>query len=69
MTTPKTSTRGWYKSSYSGNQGNCVEVSDGFASIVPVRDSKDTSGPALVFPAAAWTAFITAVKTGELPST
>jgi hypothetical protein len=32
-----------------------------------VRDSKDPAGPALVFPAAAWTAFVDAVKSGELP--
>jgi len=35
---------------------------------VPVRDSKDPEGPALVFPAAAWTAFLDAVKSGELPT-
>ncbi|WP_407640000.1 DUF397 domain-containing protein [Actinacidiphila paucisporea] len=34
------------KSTYSGGQGGeCVEVADGFA-VVPVRDSKDTEGPA-----------------------
>ncbi|MEU1290088.1 DUF397 domain-containing protein, partial [Kitasatospora sp. NPDC005856] len=34
---------------FSGNQGNCIEVADGFAGVVPVRDSKDPDGPA-VFP-------------------
>ncbi|MFJ2193374.1 DUF397 domain-containing protein [Kitasatospora sp. NPDC087861] len=34
---------------------------------VPVRDSKDPHGPALVFPAAAWGAFIAAVRSGDLP--
>ncbi|MFD7450620.1 DUF397 domain-containing protein [Kitasatospora sp. NPDC059827] len=57
----------WRKSSYSGGGGaNCVEVADGFADVTPVRDSKDPSGPALVFSATAWQAFITAVRTGEL---
>ncbi|MEU8925039.1 DUF397 domain-containing protein [Kitasatospora sp. NPDC048545] len=58
----------WRKSSFSGDQGNCIEVADCFAGIVPVRDSKDPGGPALVFPTDAWTAFVTAIKTGELPN-
>ncbi|MFH8383899.1 DUF397 domain-containing protein [Kitasatospora sp. NPDC018058] len=56
----------WRKSSYSGtNGGACIEVADGFAGVMPVRDSKDPSGPALVFSAIAWQAFATAVRTGE----
>ncbi|MET8625268.1 DUF397 domain-containing protein [Kitasatospora sp. NPDC004669] len=35
---------------------------------VPVRDSKDPSGPVLVFPAAAWEAFVAAVREGDLPA-
>ncbi|OIK24635.1 DUF397 domain-containing protein [Streptomyces malaysiense] len=53
---------GWYKSSYSGgNHDNCVEIASGHAA-VPVRDSKDGSGPALLFSVDSWTAFIGAVK-------
>lgn len=53
----------WRKSSYSGSsEGSCVEVLDGYPAGVPVRDSKDPHGPAVVFPAAAWAAFIAAVK-------
>ncbi|MFI9366248.1 DUF397 domain-containing protein [Kitasatospora sp. NPDC053057] len=56
----------WRKSSYSGaNGGACVEVADGFAGVMPVRDSKDPHGPALVFSATAWQSFVTAVRTGE----
>ncbi|MEE1786447.1 DUF397 domain-containing protein [Streptomyces sp. SP17BM10] len=33
-----------------------------------VRDSKDPKGPALVFTAEAWAAFVGAVRTGELPT-
>ncbi|MFE4971542.1 DUF397 domain-containing protein [Kitasatospora sp. NPDC056651] len=59
----------WRKSSYSGNDGgNCIEVAPGFPGRVPVRDSKDPHGPALVFPAAAWEAFVAAVRTGDLPA-
>ncbi|MFD5619614.1 DUF397 domain-containing protein [Streptomyces yangpuensis] len=56
----------WRTSSYTNSDGaNCVEVSDDLPGIVPVRDSKlaDTS-PVLVFPAAAWSSFIGAVKKG-----
>ncbi|WP_411129461.1 DUF397 domain-containing protein [Streptomyces sp. x-19] len=56
---------GWYKSSYSGgNQGNCLEVARGHATI-PVRDSKRPTGPALAFSPGSWSAFVTAVARGE----
>jgi hypothetical protein len=56
----------WRKSSYSGgNGGTCVEVADGLAGVMPVRDSKDPQGPALVFSSSAWQSFVSAVRTGE----
>jgi hypothetical protein len=58
----------WRKSSYSGaSAGDCVEVADGVPGAVPVRDSKDPQGPALLFPADAWVAFIAEVKAGRFP--
>ena len=59
----------WRKSSYSGSTGgNCVEAAPGFvAGVVPVRDSKDPHGPALLFTAAAFASFVAAVKSGDLP--
>ncbi|KAB2588111.1 DUF397 domain-containing protein [Streptomyces arboris] len=57
---------GWFKSSYSGgNQGECLEVARGHAT-VPVRDSKAANGPALMFSAQEWTRFVSAVKDGGL---
>ncbi|WP_225846145.1 DUF397 domain-containing protein [Streptomyces sp. HPF1205] len=57
----------WRKSSYSGGQGGeCLEVADGVPGLIPVRDSKDPEGPVLVFPAADWAAFVTAVGNGTL---
>ena len=57
----------WRKSSYSNQDGGqCVEVSDDFAAIVPVRDSKNPHGPVLAFSAAGWSAFAHAVKNGKL---
>ncbi|MEU0127620.1 MULTISPECIES: DUF397 domain-containing protein [unclassified Streptomyces] len=52
----------WRKSSHSGGDGgSCLEVAEGHAGIVPVRDSKSPSGPALVFSASAWSAFVVVV--------
>jgi hypothetical protein len=53
------------KSSYSGQQNNCVEVApvrEGTA----VRDSKDPAGPVLRFSADAWRAFVASVKSGRV---
>ncbi|MGW8457080.1 DUF397 domain-containing protein [Streptomyces niveus] len=57
----------WRKSSYSNSSGGeCVEVSDDFAAVVPVRDSKYPHGPVLAFGASGWVSFVSAVKSGEL---
>ncbi|MFF7973537.1 DUF397 domain-containing protein [Streptomyces sp. NPDC007905] len=55
---------GWRKSSYSGgSSGDCLEVNDAAAPThIPVRDSKNPTGPAVLFTAPAWSAFIGAVK-------
>lgn len=59
----------WRKSSYSNQDGGaCVEVSDDFAAVVPVRDGKLPHGPVLVFPAAGWASFVSAVVGGPLGS-
>jgi hypothetical protein len=62
----------WRKSSYSGGEsGQCLEVSFGrdeaCAAHVPVRDSKNPHGPAVVFTSGAWTAFVGAVKAADRP--
>ncbi|MFD3902959.1 DUF397 domain-containing protein [Streptomyces sp. CB04723] len=56
----------WWKSSASGSQGDCVECGllDGGA--VAVRDSKNPTGPALVFGRAALAAMVGAVSDGTL---
>ncbi|MBW1601606.1 DUF397 domain-containing protein [Streptomyces sp. JJ66] len=56
----------WRKSSYSNpDGGQCVEVAEGLAAVVPVRDSKVPGGPVLVFPAAGWGSFVNAVKSAH----
>ncbi|WP_255665077.1 MULTISPECIES: DUF397 domain-containing protein [unclassified Nocardia] len=54
----------WFKSSRSGGDKNCVEVSFAANNLVGVRDSKNSSGPVLVFTVDEWSAFIGAVATG-----
>ncbi len=52
----------WRKSSYSGDQGNCVEVAalpDGGHA---VRDSKDPNGPVLQFTADEWASFMDRIR-------
>ncbi|MGK4582698.1 DUF397 domain-containing protein [Kitasatospora sp. HPMI-4] len=68
MTVPEISARGWYKSSYSAQANDCVETGQVVTSGMAVRDSKDPHGPALVFPADAWSAFVAGVKAGEFPA-
>ena len=52
----------WFKSSYSGTQGDCVEVAWLGSGRVGVRDSKDPAGPALDFAPADWDAFIALMR-------
>ncbi|MEU1251584.1 DUF397 domain-containing protein [Micromonospora arida] len=49
----------WRKSTRSnGSGGNCVEVAGNLPGLVAVRDSKDPTGPVLLFPPDAWRAFV-----------
>ncbi|WP_439957724.1 DUF397 domain-containing protein [Micromonospora echinofusca] len=55
----------WFKSSRSGpNCDNCVEVAFVTGGIA-VRDSKNPTGPALIFTPDEWDAFVGGTKDGE----
>ncbi|MBU3065073.1 DUF397 domain-containing protein [Nocardia sp. NEAU-G5] len=56
------SSAAWYKSSRSASQDTCVEVAHLGEGLVGVRDSKDPSGPALVFEPVAWDAFTAGIQ-------
>ncbi|MDT0310304.1 DUF397 domain-containing protein [Streptomyces sp. DSM 44917] len=59
--------RGWRKSSYSSQQADsCVEILDNHPAGVPIRDSKNPCGPALVFPVSAWSGLLSAARDGHL---
>jgi hypothetical protein len=54
----RTSELAWFKSSYSGSQGDaCVEVAQGTRAI-HVRDSKDQRSPELALSPTAWNDFV-----------
>ncbi|HUY50177.1 MAG TPA: DUF397 domain-containing protein [Streptosporangiaceae bacterium] len=55
----------WHKSSYSGTQGNCVEVARNLPGMVAVRDSKHPSGPALITSPDEWRTFLAGVRRGQ----
>lgn len=64
----KTESPRWFKSSYSANGGNCVEVAVNLVAsqgIVPVRDSKNVDGPVLDVRTAAFSAFVAGVQAGK----
>jgi len=52
----------WQKSSYSGQSGNCVEVSRNLPGRVVVRDSKEPDGARLVISMSAWQVFMKKVR-------
>ncbi|WEH36483.1 DUF397 domain-containing protein [Streptomyces sp. AM 4-1-1] len=57
----------WFKSSYSSNGGQCIEVAANLVvsrGVVPVRDSKAPGGPVLSFPADTFASFVAGVKAG-----
>ncbi|MER5553764.1 DUF397 domain-containing protein [Streptomyces sp. NPDC002793] len=58
----------FFKSSYSSNGGDCIEIAANLVAsrgVVPVRDSKNLTGPVLDFPAGSFASFVASVKDGE----
>jgi hypothetical protein len=54
----------WRKAQLSTNNGACVEVAS-VPGKIAVRDSKDPSGPILVYAPEEWSDFLDGVKKGE----
>ena len=68
-TTARGITGPWIKSSHSGpTGGNCVEVAFLAGGDVALRNSRQPDGPALIFTAAEWDAFIGGAVDGEFGS-
>ena len=54
----------WIKSSYSGSEANCVEVT--VRDRIMVRDTKDRTGRVLRFTPAVWRHFAEQLKVGKI---
>ncbi|MCX0244422.1 MULTISPECIES: DUF397 domain-containing protein [Streptomyces] len=52
------STDSWTKSSYSAQNGACVEVRSPLTQSIDVRDSKVADGPSVTFASGAWNTFV-----------
>ncbi len=52
----------WQKSSYSGQDGNCVEVARNLPGLVAIRDSKSPNGPNLLLSPETWQAFLLTLR-------
>ena len=56
MTETDLSRAEWHKSSYSSQDGNCVEVARNLPGLVAVRDSREPDGAKLVVSQETWRA-------------
>lgn len=69
MLAPELGNVAWRTSSYSGggsSGGDCVEIAT-LQNATAVRDSKNPTGPALLFPDAAWSAFVASTRHSRRP--
>lgn len=55
----------WRKSSFTGNNGQCVEIAQLPAGAIAIRDSKNPHREPLRFTSAEWSAFLNGVHAGE----
>ncbi|WP_026425889.1 DUF397 domain-containing protein [Actinokineospora inagensis] len=61
MTSRDFAAASWRKSSFSGGNGECVEIAFAGDSAA-LRDSKNTTGPAVIIPAASLTTLVASLS-------
>jgi len=62
MTVTDLSRAEWRKSSYSSQDGNCVEVARNLPGLVAVRDSREPDATELVISRTAWRIFLKNIR-------
>ncbi|MDT3396207.1 DUF397 domain-containing protein [Streptomyces sp. B1866] len=55
----------WFKSSYSAQNGNCLEARHRADGALDLRDSKNPSGPVMTVCGPEWAAFVSGVRAGR----
>jgi Domain of unknown function (DUF397) len=58
----------WRKSTASNPSGSCVEIAELSEGMIAIRNSRDKSGPALIYPRTELAGFLRSVKDGEFDS-
>jgi hypothetical protein len=58
----------WRKSTASNPSGSCVEIAELSDGMIAIRNSRDKSGPALIYPRTELAGFLRSVKDGEFDS-
>jgi hypothetical protein len=56
----------YFKSTYSDDLAECVEVATNIPTTIAIRDSKNPTGPSLHIRPTTWTAFRTSLARGNL---
>lgn len=60
--TPDLSGATWRSSTYSGGNNECLELAHNIPALAPVRDSKNPTGPVILFWRSAWGAFLSRLR-------
>ena len=62
---PRLAHAAWRKSRHSNPSGNCVELAALPGGTIAIRNSRHPAGPALLYPRAAFAAFLAGARDGD----